>query len=961
MTEDPKNLPAWLRKDSENQAPKREPSRQPPPSDPPESDASDEESLPPWLREDAPPTDQPPSAEPTSGLRRLAPRPDEGDQGDVPPWLQGMDEPKSYSIGGAELSEEYLAGGDQLADSDNSELTFDLWMAQQTKSKREKDIEEEVPDLLSAIEDDKDKAAPPSTGQLPDWFLGLEELDTSDAPEWFNVDDKPSTGALGNEPPPWISDMVGEAAEPPADNSTKAPDDIASFFNSLAGSGATTPTAASADDEGEPDLDWLMGQQPLDTGDLPVDDFFAELSNQPPEAETPDWFSQPSNSPSAADPFADDPYAADPFAEEPDDFDDVDADAPTDDRGEPAVEIPQNELDAFFDNLAAGRAATQEDTDDIEEPDLGWFIDEAAAEPEAAEEAPADEFPDPEIFNEDDQNTLSWLNELGSIVSSASRSSEPYQPQQSPSFTDDIPDDVWSQPANDAAQDEFDWSSLPDSAEPSAEVAPEEDWLSGITPDEDVETEQSNEADTLPLVPTGLLSYREAQANPTPAEPEPEAVADDEAADFAPEPEQTDDLIPTDELNSGWLTDDLLAEAEFSDDLTPPDQAAPVEDEADDEYLQALAQEDLFAESDSAAPADDDFLSALRSDVEADDQARTPVTPADDDLFEQWDDQPEADAPEFEPPSTNELYAALGMSADEAKAPPEDEGAVPDLFGQWDDQPAAEQGAETEYNLYGDAPTDEQPEDEGAVPDDLFGQWDEQSEAEQGGETSTTCTGCATRAAGEEAQFDDVGQGRRRRADEYNLYGDAPTDEQPEDEGAVPDDLFGQWDDQPAAEQGDETEYNLYGDAPTDEQPEDEGAVPDDLFGQWDEQSEAEQGAETEYNLYGDAPTDEQPEDEGAVPDDLFGQWDDQPAAEQGDETEYNLYGDAPTDEQPEDEGAVPDDLFGQWDDQPAKRSKAPKPSTTCTEMRRPTSSRKTKARFLTICLVSGTISQRRS
>ncbi len=45
--------------------------------------------------------------------------------------------------------------------------------------------------------------------------------------------------------------------------------------------------------------------------------------------------------------------------------------------------------------------------------------------------------------------------------------------------------------------------------------------------------------------------------------------------------------------------------------------------------------------------------------------------------------------------------------------------------------------------------------------------------------------------------------------------------------------------------------------------------MPDDLFGQWDDQAEEEQ----------------QPEDEeAAVPDDLFGGWDDQPAAEQAEE-----------------------------------------------------------------------------
>ncbi len=424
MTQDPKNLPAWLRKESENKKKSAPPPAAPPPSDPPEDSAS-EEDIPPWLREDQSQA-APPPAPAHSGLRRLAPPPDSEGQGDVPPWLKGLDEPKSYSIGGTELSEEYLAGGDELAASDESELTFDLWMAQQNESTREKDIEEEVPDLLSAIKDDKSTPAPPATGQLPDWFLGLEELDTSDAPGWFNAEEQPPAS---DEPPPWISDLVEESGAPdqaPAAVPTTGglSDDIVSFFDSLGGTPAGSPPGASADDEGEPDLNWLIEQPPPDVGDLPVDDFFAGSANAPEDEATPDWFYQSGGAAAADD---------DPFADQADDF--ADADVESEPHAEPAVEIPQNELDAFFDNLAAGRAAdraTHDETDDIEEPDLAWFVDEAPAEPEVPEEA----IPDPEIFSEDDQNTLNWLSELGGIVTSASRSSEPYQPEAQASFSD---------------------------------------------------------------------------------------------------------------------------------------------------------------------------------------------------------------------------------------------------------------------------------------------------------------------------------------------------------------------------------------------------------------------------------------------------------------------------------------------------------------------------------------------
>ena len=540
MTEDPKNLPAWLRKESEDQekAPPPPPAA-PPPSDPPASD--DEDAVPPWLREDQPLDAPPPPS--TSGLKRLAPRPEGDDQGDVPPWLKGLDEPKSYSIGGTELSEEYLAGGDELADSDQTDLTFDLWLAQQTESTREKDIEEEVPDLLSAIEEDKDTPAPPATGQLPDWFLGLEELDTSDAPEWFSAEEKPPAS---NEPPPWISDMVeesDESAEPPAKASTGslADDDIVSFFDSLTGTPSDTPPSASADDddEGEPDLEWLIEQQPLDVDDLPTDDFFTGAADAPEDDATPDWFYQ-----SGAAAPADD----DPFADEPDEFDEADAEP----DAAPAVEIPQNELDAFFDNLAADRAATHEDTsdatEDIEEPDLAWFVDEEEA---PAEPDPLDDIPEPdiEVFSEEDENTLSWLNELGSIVSSASRSSEPYRPETPASFTDDIPDEAWSQPEASAPDSGLNWSNLPDSAadRAAADVPPEDDWLSSIAPDPEQESHPSA-ADTLPLSPSGLLG-RHADQPPeaTPDEIPPDAAAQIDWEDTAPEAVSAEEIAAAEE------------------------------------------------------------------------------------------------------------------------------------------------------------------------------------------------------------------------------------------------------------------------------------------------------------------------------------------------------------------------------------------------------------------------------
>ncbi len=949
MTQDPKKLPAWLRKESANKKKSSPPPpAAPPPSDPPE-DAANEE-IPPWLREDLP--EAAPPAPPSSGLRRLAPPPENGeDQGEVAPWLRGLDEPKSYSIGGTELSEEYLAGGDELAASDESELTFDLWMAEQTESKREKDIEEEVPDLLSAIEEDKSTPAPPVTGQLPDWFLGLEELDTSDAPEWFNAEAEPPTGA--NEPPPWISDMVEESNAPAG-----APaDDIASFFDSLGGSppGSTPPSRAAADDEGEPDLNWLIDQPPLDVGNLPVDDFFAEVPDTPQDDDgTPDWFYQSG----AAAPSDDDS-----FADQLDDFAESDAEADAEAHAIPAVEIPQNELDAFFDNLAADRAAhdSNEDTADIEEPDLAWFVDETPAE----SEAPGDDIPEPdlELFSEDDQNTLNWLNELGGIVSSASRSSQPYQSEAPASFAD-TPDDSWSLPP--APAEDLNWSNLPDDAadRAAADVAPEDDWLRDIAPDQSEEDDRPDESDTLPLSPSGLLHRSGNQPDySAPAESEPDEVVQIDWEDSAPgagsseppaaveeptayeeatideqddrfaqdnaeedaaievdaadaESDQDDDLIPTDELHSGWLTDDLLAEAEFSDALAEPgSEAAPAEDtseQSDDDYLQALAQDDLFGEIGSDDAPDDDFLSALGLDAAdeqqpeeeadesayempstgdlyaelgmnaADEQQPEETETSDNDLFGQWNDQPEEEADEFayEMPSTGDLYAELGMNAADEQQPEETETSDNDLFGQWNDQPE-EEADESAYempstgDLYAElgmnADDEQQPAETETSDNDLFGQWNDQPEEEA-----------------DESAYE--------VPDLYSEIGMNADDEQPA-EAAASDDLFGQWNDQPE-EAADESAYevpDLYSEIgmnADDEQPEETETSDDDLFGQWNDQ----------------------PEEEAAPADGLFEQWSDQPDDEEAAPTD-----EAPAESEPEAEASAEAsaDFFNQWGDQP--------------------------------------------
>src|SRR5690606_13029882 len=141
------------------------------------------------------------------------------------------------------------------------------------------------------------------------------------------------------EPPPWISDLVEEAApqdEASPSSADEQSDDVLSFFDSL-----ETPLLSDEEDE-TPDIDWFVEQMPDEpetTDGAPAD----ETSDD----EMPDWFTE----------SADDT---------PDDFEEA--------KHEDDVEIPQNELDAFFSNLAATRTATRDDMEAIEDPDLDWFV-----------------------------------------------------------------------------------------------------------------------------------------------------------------------------------------------------------------------------------------------------------------------------------------------------------------------------------------------------------------------------------------------------------------------------------------------------------------------------------------------------------------------------------------------------------------------------------------------------------
>ncbi len=679
MSQDPKKLPGWLRgkgKKQEEAPPQSEPlTPEPPQQDVPPSSA-DSSDLPPWLRGEQPPA---PATGSTSKLRRLSAQPPPEQQGELPPWLAGMEESKSVKIGGTELSEEYLKSADELPDTLDTEMTYDSWMAQQVESKRVKDIEEEIPsDLIDLIKEDQQTETAPvesgekkATGQLPDWFLGLEELDTTEAPDWFQADDN-APKAPSDQTPPWINDMVEEE---PAEETPPTMDDIGSFFSSI---GSVEP--AGEEEEEPPDLDWFSApEEPEQRERLPDTGFFRQLvgkGDPEPPSEVP---SQTKALPSIDDTQPKPPppppaksSPAKPQFELPD-IDDFEDEPPEHDAA-PHVDIPQNELDAFFDNVAADRGIPPASSfDDIEDPDMEWIVPpEPEPEPEPEAELP------PEPRSED---SINWLNELQGIVNSATR---PLQPPPEEIVPKDIAK-AWEAPPVQETSSESDAFAWPETeyVEPEPqETSQESDWFASITPDDDQPSieDEINEtpAPTAPPAGGSLLSGRLRQAQEQkPSQPTPES--EDELP-----PEET--LIPEDELQTGWLTDDLLADEQGGEQ--PSAQPPPADDTDFFSMLEANADANLLDE-----PPDDSLNNASTLFVPRPSEAQSEA-PAEQAIS---DDMP-----------SDDFFASLNFGDDQ----------------QREEQPSAEPKAESQddqfySSLFGDEQRSEQPSTEQATSDDM--------------------------------------------------------------------------------------------------------------------------------------------------------------------------------------------------------------------------------------------------
>ncbi|NDJ59516.1 MAG: hypothetical protein GYB67_00235 [Chloroflexi bacterium] len=291
------DLPEWLRNANNLPADEADEADAGAPDAAPSADDDDDDiEVPGWLNDEA------------------SAAPDDQPAVDLPPWLVGIeaDEENAQQLaaqafdGGDQPSEAWLAAGDNLADSAESDITYDAWMAQQLEAQREKLPEEEVPDLLSDVSqlgDADDTVIADDNSQLPDWFLGLEALDDSDAPDWLQ-EAAPSEPAAEAPPPVenaqvnWLQGPLGDwdasADDPPAyeadipsledildDEDTGVP--RTDFFQDLVA--PHTPetdffTGVQQEEDDLPDLDWLQDVPSPQTNPIPP-----ELPPTPPPSD----------------------------------------------------------------------------------------------------------------------------------------------------------------------------------------------------------------------------------------------------------------------------------------------------------------------------------------------------------------------------------------------------------------------------------------------------------------------------------------------------------------------------------------------------------------------------------------------------------------------------------------------------------------------------------------------------
>ncbi len=564
---------------------------------------------------------------------------DDQNKSELPPWLADMDDVSPTPKKEVDPFESWTG-----EDANTGDLTYDEWFAQQQEERRVKDIEEEVPDFLAEEVPDTSTLKGKDTGQigtgeLPDWFLGLETLDEENVPDWLTPTGTskltPPAESADETVPPWMADMIEEekAKEPPPVESSLPP------MEDLFGEFAVDTSHPSPTDTKEFDdprhLDWLPNDLNDDLDEVP--DEILGLIDEPVKPR------QTSELPSNEEDLPDEILNL---------FTDEEAAEIESDFGQTKI------LDAY-DPFAD--ALTQADpTLSIEDPDIEWF-DQSPSIPEppptsiVEEETPTFELEDRTVQEED---TLDWLQDLQGIVSSVTRP-EPTRPE-TPEFNQDLPDLGHTAPLKNAedpyGETTFNWDDVPAVPdEPVAEEPSEPDFEqitfdpSQISPedlalDEEL-SEPTDPAEVIQELPpetrrpsllTGRLS---ALVNPEPEpEPETEAAINRAAALFDDEeiPDEIISLEPEpadDELDMSWFD----AEGEIEEDSEPvADHFAELADEEID-FENALTKFDTGSFSAVSDPTETSDVDAQYQDLFADEPSASSLlegaTDADIDLF----------------------------------------------------------------------------------------------------------------------------------------------------------------------------------------------------------------------------------------------------------------------------------------------------------------------------------------
>lgn len=554
------------------------------------SNGKDRDDLPSWLNKDDD-DDKAAKRKPSSGdlpdwLDQSSSAPQPGDDAALPPWLQGLDEEETERpiVKGGALSEDFLTAAETLPEALDTDLTYDEWAAIQQAAKRPRSIEEEIPDLLSDLPSESAPAETSGdTGEVPDWFLGLEELDTSDAPDWFIEPTPPkpaappasqavemppettSASASRFDLPPWMADLADEITSGAGDHPSHDDQEDDTFQLPDFEAASPGPVVPLSSEQSASKIEGLFD----DLGDS-----FAFKTDDEPQDESSYGLSYDFEA--AADdtvPETEQRPAASPYDSQMDDF--FAGVSETAQTGESGKKISTDELPGVEAFIEAPPKQPHSQFAHIEDPDIDLFTRELPpARPQPPPPSAPEPPPEPPSPPVDESASMEWLNELRGIVSSISGEpgddaaetiddffSPPPQSAEEERGGSDLAktriledDDLYdlipttapadTEEAAEPPADQFDWTDRGMNLDEAAELAAQEDdfetpdWMAalsaaGIDPDEVVDT-TPKPAKEGPSLLTGRLSkvltgeLESAQEQPAPEPEAPSSQAADE-------------------------------------------------------------------------------------------------------------------------------------------------------------------------------------------------------------------------------------------------------------------------------------------------------------------------------------------------------------------------------------------------------------------------------------------------